>query len=297
MSSRRSKDPFTLLSLFWMVLLTPCKSLYVSILVAHSCSMVDAMSIVCKWMTAAVLSSDRSYLIDIQSSKTSCRMMHWPGVPAWCILALWRRSAYPRLAPSPNKISQSVFALFSISGRLVWSRSMTWNAHFSQYTLVMVYQAARNLILWQRLFQGGCDWFKDPIFTMLVLEIFSLSSRTVTVLLIMLLVPEYWLFKVSQNSPTLMAHSLVHNILRKLKSSPRAPRSTSFDSVEALSTKSETVKFSSSASVTCIINFRRRWMAWDTCVLKILPATKPNAITTDGGICTTVIQFSRSRSG
>ena len=174
---------------------------------------------------------------------------------------------------------------------------MTWNAHFSQYTLVMLYQAARNLILWQTLLPGGCDWFNDPIFTMLVLEIFSLSCRTVTVLLIMLFVPEYWLFNVSQNSPTLTAHSLVHNIFRKPKSSPRAPRSTSFDSVEALSTKSETVRFSSSSSVTCIINFKRRWMAWDTWVLKILPATKPNAITTDGGICTTVIQFSSSRSG
>ena len=76
MSSRRSKDPFTFLSLFWMVLRTPCKSLYVSILAAHSCSIADAMSIVCKWVTAAVLSRVRSYLIDNQSSKMSWRMMH-----------------------------------------------------------------------------------------------------------------------------------------------------------------------------------------------------------------------------
>ena len=297
MSSRRSNDPLTFFNLFWIVLRMLCMSLNVSILETHSCSIEDAISIGCKWITAAVRSRVRSYLIETQSSKTSWMMMDWPGVPAWCILALWRRSAYPRLAPSPSKISQSIFALFSISVMLVCSLSMTWNAHFSQYTLVIGYQAALNLILWQTLLPGGCDWFKDPIFMMLVLEIFSLSCRTVTVLLIMLFVPEYWLFKVSQNSPTLMAHSLVHDILRKPKSSPRAPRSTNFDNVDALSTKSDTVRFSSSSSVTCIISFRRRWIAWDTWDLWILPATKPNATTTDGGTCTTVIRFSSSRSG
>ena len=82
MSSRRSNDPFTFFNLFWMVLLRLCISLDVSILETHSCSIADAMSIVCKRMTAAVLSRVRSYLIDTQSSKTSWMMMDWPGVLA-----------------------------------------------------------------------------------------------------------------------------------------------------------------------------------------------------------------------